>query len=300
MSDGPIIRALDALIQDYPPKLRGRQPYWHPTPPAMVKGARVPRWELWKRDGYDDIPADDLLHLDVNGAWMAPVSGTELAHGELEHTGPKSFDKLPGYWLIDVHHWSDPTIVSPLGTRQHKSTEWFTTPTITQLLELQELGEWPDFKIYDSWTCPDRCRLSGWAAWVRELRAEAQQDREDDPDYYDAVKLGFTQAITMFLPPAEGNTVKSKVLRPDWFHTLNAAQAANTWRKARWMSQRGIPIAAMHSVDEVTIWAEDYYALEDLIARDPKAKMKLDQSGVQLGHFKIKSGEPKLPTGSPA
>jgi hypothetical protein len=289
--DAPELRLLDALTEDYPPVLRGRKPRWQPdkaNSPALWRDVRVPAWN-WTREGYEELDPAELLHLDVNAAWMAPASGTELAHGPLEHTGPKPFDKLPGYWLIDTHRWPDSTIVSPLGNlAERRSTAWLPMQTVAHLVELQELGEWPDFRIHDSWTSPDRCRLVDWAKFVKEMREEALDQREEDPGYYEAVKLGYTKAIQMFLPPMPGKKIVSQVRRADWFHALNAAQAANTWRKARWISKHHIPLAAMSSVDEVTIWREDYDRLAELIRNHSKPRVRLDNTGYQLGAFKIK------------
>jgi hypothetical protein len=286
MSDAPVIRALDALIEDYPPTLYGRQPLWYFNHPAFANDVRTPLWR-WKVDGFNEIEPEQLLRLDVNGAWIAPLSGTPIAHSALQHTGPKPYDKHPGYWLIDTPEWHHPYIPSPLGTRRRPARSWVTTPTIHQLIEMEDEGLWPSFQIYDSWTCPTQARMSAWARWNRENRAEALDQREDDPEYYDAVKQSYVDAYMLLRGPKPGEPAKSKVKRLDWFHTLMSSQAANTWRKAWWMTSWGIRVLALRNVDQIVIWRDDYEQLQKAIAKDPKAKVTLDQTGHKLGGLKI-------------
>lgn len=292
--DQPVIRALDMLTDDYPPLLRGRPPYWRPpVPTTPAKACLVPSWR-WTHPDATDADAGDLVDLDVNGAWLSPVSGTELAHGPLQHTGERPFDhRLPGYWLIDRWDcWTDDRIVSPLGNqgRRHNTATWVTTPTLALLGELQLTHHWPwDVEVLDSWTSPDRCRLATWGQAMGQMRAEALADRDQDPAYYEAVKLGYTQAIQMMLGPKDGEPRKSKVIRPDWYHTLRASFAARTWRKAWNMLNAGVTIARMAAVDEVSIWAEDLDLFEYTV-QAPKAGFALDNTGAALGAFKVKRG----------
>lgn len=276
--------ALDALLTTHAPLLHGREPYWHPKPAPCAKECRYPAWS-WQLDGADVIPAEDTVDLDANGAFLAPLSGTYLAHSELEHTGPQPFREIPGYWLIDTHRWSDPRIVSPLGEGTIRPRQWLATPTVELLSKLADQGFWPEFHIHDSWTCEDKVKPSKWATWIRGERLEAIQSA--DRARYDAIKLGYAYAIQMLNGPAEGERAKSKILRPDWFMAIRAAHAANMWRKAWALLQAGIMPLGMAAVDEITVWRDDFHHLVQLASQD-KPVIPIDTTGMKLGAFKVK------------
>lgn len=291
MSDD--IRALDALIHTHTPLLRKRQPYWAPKPPTCHGDIRIPAW-TWERDGLGDIP--DRVTLDANGAFLAPLSGTEFAHGALERTGEDPgdpFKPAPGYYRIPAYRWADPRIVSPLGLQPLPPPKrpgqiplvWVAAPTLKLLAELTEQGSWPGVEVVDSWTCPDRVRFATWAAWVRDERAAALL--ADDRERYDAVKLAYAQAIQMLLGTEDASEAKSKVRRPDWYHTVRAQHSANQWRKAWACTMAGVPVLAMGNVDELTFAASDFVHLLNLAAQE-KPPIRIDQSGLKLGAFKIK------------
>lgn len=287
-------RALDFLFDSYPPLLRGRSPFWHPDPPAIYRQCRVPAWN-WDRPGMDAVTERTVL--DANGAFLAPLSGTELAHSSLVHTGAdvSPYKPLPGYYRITAHPFSDPRLFSPLGlapippTPRHRvPLVWVAAPTVDLLHKISEAGQWPGVEIHDSWTGKngDRCRLKDWAALIRDQRADALH--ASDAERYEAVKQGYSVAVQMMLGPTEGNASKSKILRPDWYHAIRAQHAANMWRKA-WslVSEEGIPVLGMGNVDEIEIATADLPAFLEYADR-PKAKVRFDPTGLQLGAFKVK------------
>ncbi len=290
----PEFRALDALTDTHPPLLRKRQPYWRPKTPTIAKECRIPSW-TWEREGMGAI--SERIILDVNGAFMAPLSGTELAHGQLEQTGAdvSTYKPAPGYYRIEAHGWSDPRIVNPLGltpippTPRHRiPLVWVAAPTVDLLHAISDAGFWPGVTVHDSWTSPDRCRASAWATHVREERALALL--AGDTDRQEAVKLGYSQAIQMMLGPKEGDPVKGSVIRPDWNHAIRAQHMANMWRKAWGCVLAGIPILGMQKRDEITLAEADFADWLEF-AMQPKSPVKWDDSGMQLGAFKIKRPE---------
>lgn len=290
--DKPHIHVLDMLLKDYPPLRYGVQATFLRAKPAdCCRQVIVPEWS-WEAPSFRRIDPSLMIKIDANGAYLAPVSGTDIAHNELKHTGPKPFDRSPGYWLIDFHKWPDRSIiVSPLGDHMptgHRRLIWLATPTVELLTELQRDGMWPDFQVYDSWTCREKTRADEWASAVRAMRTEAIHQRDDDPDYLAAVKQGYVYAFQLMLGPKPGKPRKAAILRPDWYRTYKAAHSANTWRKAHWLTRHGFDVLRMREIDELTIRRSDWPALLERIENDPKAKLKIDQSGIRLGHFKVK------------
>lgn len=301
--DNPFeFRALDHLLGTADPDCRplryGREPIWHSPLPKVIDAVRVPSWS-WR---HDNSTAEQLRRrvLDANGAFMAPLSGTQLAHGPLVNDWNGATTRpAPGLYQIDAHSWSDPRIVSPLGTGTLPKGRpiWVTHPTLELLAKLTDTGLWPGITVFDAYTArpdekrknvPEVCRLADWAAYVREQRARAMGARDaGDPDPYEAVKTGYSVAIQLMLGPKEGDKAKAKIARPDWYHAIRAQHAANQWRKAWAMIGAGIPVLGMEHVDEITIAEDDWDALQTAAAQ-PKAGFKLDASGLQLGAFKTK------------
>lgn len=297
MTDRPKIRALDALMNDHIPRWYGIGPRWYTDPPAIDRQVRVPNWS-WRHPDYEKHDPADLVTLDVNGAYLAVLSGAKLSLSALKHTGPLKYPdhRLPGYYLVDVHRWQDTRIVSPLGDSKLGAKVWITAPTLEILQQLS--GEnWPETVVHDSWTAPEErngrghgvTRLANWAAWLKELR-EAALD-SGDPEYREDVKDAYGAAINMLLGNAEGADRKSKIRRPDWNRTIRAAHSANQWRKAWRSLARGCEVLAMGNTDELTYHHDHVEILAKLATEDPKAPIKFDLTGRQLGAFKIKAKE---------
>lgn len=296
----PLYRALSMLENEYAPTLNRRSPFWRPKPATPWRDIHTPLWN-WIHPAYVGQPLS-LTHLDVNGAYLAAASSGGFAHGALEHTGPLSLDGriLPGYYLIEVHAWQYPDIVSPLGSSELSGRIWVTAPTIELLAQLVRSGFWPDLTILDSWTCPQVCRFRDWVTAINVDRARAISVREAAKAvgsaeeikaaeaHYEAIKTGYAMAVQLMLGPAEGGEIKSAVKRPDWYHTIHAQHAASTWRKVWRTLQAGYAPVMMGAVDEVTYLTCDAQAMADP-GRFGGPLLKVDETGVQLGAFKIKA-----------
>lgn len=303
MNDRPVFRALSMLEHEHTPLLRRRAPYWRPRPAPCHRDVHLPAWN-WVHPDYHDGLNMDLTVLDAIGAFVSAASSATFAHGALEHTGALAdFAKLPGYYRIDSHAWSDPRIVSPLGSAQLPDKIWVAAPTVELLMQLAEDGYWPQVHISDSWTCPDKVRFREWATAVNNARAAALRDcdaaeisgteaeQAEADEWYEAVKLGYSVAVQLMRGPAEGNEVKSGVRRPDWHDTIHAQHAASTWRKVWKCVEAGYEPVMMGSVDEVifpTIALEEELVHPSLTAGRATALLKVDNSGIQLGAFKVK------------
>lgn len=289
---GPV-RALDILLEECWPRAAGTPAKWHWKPCAITRDVRVPSWN-WQRRGIKQYDPNELVTLDCNGAYLAPLSGVVLASSGLQHTGAMRSDtKMPGFYQVDGHKWTNDQIVSPLGMGTIGSRVWISQPTleILQMLERAKHQAWPDIRIYDSWTAaPDpkgnitTVKLQEWAVRLRELRAEAK----DDPVHYKAVKDAYGAAYNMMLGNDKGEKVKSRLRRPDWNKHLLAAHSANMWRKAWRSIEAGAAVLAMGSVDELTYHHQDVEHLMRLAEQPKGAPLKFDPTGLQLGAFKVK------------
>ena len=281
-ADGAIsYRALDMLHARYGPRLRGREPFWRPTPAPVSAEVWEPRW-TWRRP----VTSGDgtrIGTLDANGAFLGAICTVEVAHGALAHTPRRSFHRaVPGLWLIDWHPWNyADRIVSPLGSRRDVERVWVTTPTMQLLENLCAEGVWPGLDVYDSWTCTDRCRLRAWGVHMRDDRARAMA--HGDRPLVAAIKLGYSQAVTVM-----ATSGAARVHRADWAQHIRGQHAASTWRKAWACINAGVRLGGMGAVDELSISWDDVERLRAAAAYGTPAPLTLDQTGVALGAWKVK------------
>jgi hypothetical protein len=291
----PLYRALDMLTNDYAPTIKGREPFWRPRAAPVTDQVRVPAWD-WTNPALD--PDADLVTLDVNAAYLAALSSATFAHGALIHDDTPH-GQAPGFYLVDVHAWQDHRMPSPLGLQPVDAERvWIAHPTldVLQALSESEYGYWPDVRIYDAWTSPTSCRLRKWTSEVRDDRREAVRARNaaklaDDHDAYaeadadyEAIKLGYSQAVQLMRGPQEGEKTKSSVHRPDWYATIHAQHAANMWRRAWNCVQVGHGPAWMGATDAIRWTADDLRAIHVRCA----PMLKMDQTGESIGTLKIR------------
>lgn len=295
-------RALAIMEKEAQPTYYGREPYWTPPVPAPAENAYLPVWNWVSPTLADMAPeGEELLTLDVNGAYLGAMGGVSIAHSHLTRTGapmatplPREVD--PGYYLIRVPYWAfSGTIVSPLGDSSRLQTEtevWVAHPTLILLLELTETGALGGIDILDSWTAHTRTSFRAWTDRLKFSRSErlhavaAAHPHGAPPKCqcppcaaYSAFKDGYSAALSMMLT---GD--KCKTRRPDWTHAVLAQHAASQWRKAWRFTETGRPVVAMGHTDEITIFAAD---LQQALDRS-KPPFRYDATGHRLGALKPK------------
>lgn len=287
--------ALKIMERQTPPLKYGRPPYWRApiTPPSA--DIYIP---VWNWVSPQDLPeGEPVTVLDVNAAYLAAIGMVKVAHSHLIRTHgfahlPGKRDVAPGYYRITVPHWAfSGTIVHPLGDSSRLQTElqlWITAPTLVLLLELGEEGHIGGFEITDSWTAEVTTDFLSWSERLRSVRTEclaridmAQTDngRKYAADRYDAFKQGYSAALSMMLTGE-----KCLTRRPDWAHTVYAAHAANTWRKAWRYTFTGASLVGMGAVDEISILTADMNAA----IHRPKPPFRYDATGRVCGALKTK------------
>lgn len=297
MSERSVFRALDMLLNEYEPLVHRRAPYRRPKPPTMWREAHMPAWN-WYHSSFDPARDTDVIHLDRIASWPSAASSATYAHGELVRTGAlPGKGTRPGYYLVDAHQWQDTRIVSPLGDADLPPRVWVTLPTLEILQQLSALDDapWPGVTIHDSWTCATKCRFRPWATAVNNIRVEAlrayqaamvdgtEADQAEAHDHYELyVKAGYAMAFQLMLGTDNAREAKSSLRRPDWFHTTVTQASASVWRDAWKTVTAGYQPLFMGAKDEIALSAGE---ARHLIKSD---LLKMDMSGVSLGHWKVK------------
>lgn len=306
--------ALSLLEKKFPPLRYGREPYWRAPLPGPAGRCYVPAWE-WHKPLQ---PADgtQLLDLDVNGAWLGAISSVEIAHNRLFHTGAMWFetkrDIIPGLYRITNFPWAlESAIVSPLGNAdiaRDEETLWIAHPTLILLWELMDEGIGIHFDVIDSWTArnPETGHLhrASFKKWYEELKRyrtrflDAVNVEHLFPDGapadcrcpacadYAAFKTGYASAVSMMLTGE-----KCRTYREDWARAIQAEFAASCWRKAWRYGSSGRSVLAMAEVDELTVVAEEFNGALNAA----KMPFRYDQSGRNMGAFKVKRTYPYTP-----
>lgn len=287
--------ALKVMERQTPPLKYGRPPYWRaPIVPASAE-VYVPTWNWSSPLDFPEGAAVTVL--DVNAAYLSAMGSAVIAHSHLTQTGafrqlPDKRDVRPGYYKITVPYWAfDGTIVHPLGDSARVQTEtelWIAAPTLVLLLELTEEGHVGWFEILDSWTAEVSTEFRSWSTRLRSIRDECmdriqmsqtETHRAQEIARYDAFKQGYSAALSMMLTGE-----KCLTRRPDWAHTIYAAHAANTWRKAWRWTFTGCPLVGMGAVDEIAVLSGD---VGEVISR-PKPPFRYDPTGRIPGALKPK------------
>lgn len=279
-------------------------PYWTPPMPAPLRDVQrkavIPTvsWRGVARDLPEGTPMTDV---DGNGAYLSAASSASFAHGPLENTGPHDPEQhriLPGWYLVDVHHWNMGAPGSPLGAARIRDNRvWVSHITYDLLSKLtfgcswSPGGHWPALHAYDSWTSKTSCRFTTWTNAIRDLRAQLIET--GDGDAYEALKLGYSQAVEMWATepdpkgtPAADCKKHNRAYRPDWFATVRSQHQFNMWRRAYQASLAGhgpVQIGGTGiATDGMAFVTSDLNAM--LVV--PKSPIRLDETGVQLGTFK--------------
>lgn len=280
-SAGQPYRALDMLHRQYAPHVAGREPFWRPTPPDPIAEVWAPRWQ-W-RTPLTSQDAQGISTFDGNATYLSAMSSVEVPHGALVHTPRvRRFDsRTPGIWLVDAHPWPAwDQIMSPLGgTGADRRTDrvWVTSPTMHLLSTLVESGHWPDLTVYDAWTCPTRCRLRGWAQRMAEDRAAAMDAH--DLERLAAIKLGYSQAVTVMMTPG-----RASIHRPDWARFVPAQGSASIWRRAWACLLAGFRLLGAWGIDELAFPTPVARALARV-----GSPLPYDPTGRRLGTWKVKT-----------
>lgn len=300
--------ALRLLETHYLPVVGHMPPFKRPPVPRVLDLVHTPRFNWASSEVLSEA---ELVTFDVAAAYLSAASGTKLAHGALERTGPMEIhDKkqiLPGYYRIYVYPWTHGhRLPNPLGTNldPDAATVWVAHPVLVLLLELaeDETIAWPGVDVLDSYTCDTHCDLSKWTTRLREERKAiiktAGECEELSPEWahametYDAFKRGYSAALAMIKmapdpkdTPKEERRKKNILHRPDWTDAIYAAHAVNLWRKVwRFTQYTNRPVLAVQETDEVVTYAEDFvYA-----SRLPRPPFRVDPTGIALGSMRVK------------
>jgi hypothetical protein len=311
-------RILAALEGQFRPKRYHREATLRPaTPlPANLVGfvtRSLPTWD-WTAD---ERPAEDIVRLDGNGAWIAAASSVQIGMEQLTRTGKMPMeqflkDRAPGYYQVrvwnaihphnacagplvepdpslDLHSWSDRRFVSPLG-RERDGFVWICEPTLKLLTELQADDEWwGALDIVDSWTAETKTDLRDWTSWVDaqrlELKSRADEGAEDARETF---KLRYAQAVQMLGGATDEKTGRDKCLvkRPDWYHAIIAQHRANQWRKTWRAIKAEVPVVAVGGNDEIHVTRTGYDMLREMakppIRLHPTALGAYDVKGIDI------------------
>jgi hypothetical protein len=297
-----VLAALEGAHREpgaFAPLRRGRQPFWAPELPAIVEAAYITKGWAFRRGGFTG-PA---VVLDGTAAYPTAASSVVVAHGALSRTGAvaelPSSGLRPGYYLVTAYPWAEDGMPAPLGNTRPGAEVWVPAPLAALLRDLAAQDRWPDASAADSFT-GEPCRLKDWAHFVAELRRYALGRYGRDSEEYGMQKDAFGQARGLMvgswiqdldrgLPRKEW---RCKCRRPDWDHHMETQAAAMLWRRADRcrLAAPELPPLAIRNIDELVI-PEAALELVTVAPAGGTAPVRIDETGVALGTFKVKARE---------
>lgn len=286
-------RLLAALEGELAPRRRGRDPYWRAPMPKFNAGFAseyrkvIPGWS-WTHPQWEEFRGVERVEMDANAAWLSAASGVRLGWGALtvhRQGVDAEFRGEPGYYLVRVYgeSWTDRYLPHPLGANPVGATwdgfVWMTHHTLDLIRWLHAQDAWWGVPtVHESFTAEQAVNLQDWTQYVNSLRAVAMT--REDQEALERIKLAYAQAIQM-LPGHE----KAKVARPDWYDAIISRHSAETFRKMFRAREAHITPLRMNAVDAVVFTRDD---VTKLLGMD-KRPFRVDQSGLTLGAFKVKS-----------
>lgn len=289
------LRLLRMLESSLSPTVRHHLPFWRAPMPGIVWGAHVVSGYAWSRPWSGDV-----VSIDRNGAFLAAVCSVDVVHGDYARTGACEYAKRPGYYQVRVYPWYESTMPPPLRS-VNTDTVWVPEPTYRLLSDLTAQDRWPDDTILDSYTGIP-VRLKKWGNFIRDKRADILSNHGPTSSQYLDLKQTFGQSLSLMLGednPGHGRKWRCKAARPDWTHHIQAQASAMLWRHAdriRLMCRdylrgpRPGPVA-MRNIDEIVLPAESLAVLPLPGDHSDMLGPKLDNSGLRIGTYKIKSHE---------
>lgn len=204
---------------------------------------------------------------DQNAQYLAAWVTVELGHGTpVHHVAPRFDGKVAGLWRIGTEQLP-PLLDATLPPAWIEGREWFTTPTVTRMLEACAGFDAP--MIAEAWLWPRKSRFLRTAGErLRDTRAQCMQavreaqaaldglgaddsaaERAGDLVHRvvvagavgEAVKLCYAWQTGRF--NQAGRDERSGWRRPDWGHTIRAQARVNLHRRLSTLAVRPFAIA---------------------------------------------------------
>lgn len=261
--------AQDLILSTHPRASGGRHLGAAGVTPEPAQGSTLELpWQSWRRELTRDELALPFVHAyDANAQYLAAWGGAELGFGEAVHyaTAPRFDRNSAGLWRIPSA--ANLRNINPLMPAPWLAgREWFTTPTITRLLEVVDGLDLAHPFITEAYVWPEHARYLRVAGErLRDARTEAIRELEktraalgsatevEDAEQLagrlvrgevivDAVKSLYRVQTGRF-GMARNAGVVSIWDRPHWGHTIRALARVNLHRRLDRLAVKPFAIA---------------------------------------------------------
>lgn len=247
--------------------------------PAAVRQPDIyePVWTpgTWSRPG-----TGPYVTIDRRRAGLAAAGIAELAGFNLEYSNQRTdFTGRAGWVQIERGPWNDERMPDPIGPRVDEPLAWVTTARLALLRQLESHGFYKIGRVWDSYTGPARRVLRTWSETINGAYMSTWSP--DDPTAEDlavreAAKAVGRETVGMF------DSKGGACTRSDWFHTITAVKACNTWRKA-WQVGQAYGIWPIYLDDDTIAYDAKTPDGRDL---DQVMPYRLFPEGEYLGKFR--------------
>ncbi|MGP3691786.1 hypothetical protein ACTVZO_45345 [Streptomyces sp. IBSNAI002] len=220
---------------------------------------------------------------DLNKAYLPAYRQATVARDDLRKVDSPLFDKsMAGLWTIVVPHWPHPQVPAPVPNHRAGQVVTVTTDIVQAYVDL---GITPEIQ---SAHIAEAVGFDGFRAFsdgIRDQLAALTASADSDDQAVALVLKEIYHTVHGKLRNADQGVIR----RPDWGHAVRDAAWANVLRKVyaaagitKTVAEPRFPVRV--KTDEIT-YASDH---QDAEAQVP-AGLRIDNTGIKLGHFKAKS-----------
>lgn len=261
-----------SLLRDGYPE-NAYTPHWAPKNPWKLGDIEAPYTPAqWSRE-----PDGELEYgYDANKSYLSTMKTIDLPADALKFNKSTVFDpSLGGIARVELEPWNragmlpDPAGYAPTlpdGSR------WITWPTLRLIDDLFNEGEHGGYAIREAWTAPTRRITRQWGELIH------QAVKSDSPAIARAAQRVYNETYGMW------RRAGGRIDRPDWHYSVIGLDRSNRWRKMHaWSKHKRLPT-------RIETDAVFYCSSADTWEAAAPEGMKLDRTGLKLGHYKPVAG----------
>lgn len=260
-ANGPAVQGLELIHATLRPYRVRTRDGWTPQRQPVKRDESTPAGAcetMWGRLLWSRPDKGHWLHgYDRRRAGRVACTSAKLCPASLKIRHIRRYDpRCAGWWQITVPPWNVPQMPHPAGPVEVWSRAWVTTATMDLLTELAREGVIDTPEIISAYVGVARPVLAGLQEVAERTYQAPATGAYDEDDHRPLVQAAIKEACTRGIGMLAKEDGQSSILRPDWFHGVNATKRANTWRVA-WKIGRNEDRWPTHFEDDAVFYASD-------------------------------------------
>lgn len=213
---------------------------------------------------------------DANKSYLGTLKTIDLPADALKPERRTTFDpNMGGIWRVELEPWhKEGMLPDPAGYAPTlpDGSRWLSTPTLRLIDDLFSAGEHGGYAVREARIAPTRRITRQWGELIH------QAVKSDEKAMARAAQRVYNETYGMWRRSG------GRIARADWHYSTIGLDRSNRWRKMAQFARHGrlptrIETDALFYCSSADTWE----------AAAPEG-MKLDRTGMKLGHYKPTSG----------